>query len=99
MIIVAGTMRTAPEHRDRVLEHAAVVMDATRQEDGCHEYVFTADSQESDLIRLYELWESDEHLAAHLKTPHIAAWRESSQDLVTEREISVFTVVDSRRLS
>ena len=73
-------------------------MDATRTETGCHEYVFSADVHEVDLIRLYELWESQAHLAAHLDAPHIADWREASDDLITERDISVFTIAERKEL-
>jgi len=98
MLIVAGNLRTAPENRDRVVEMAATVMTATRQEDGCHEYVFTADSQEPDLIRLYELWDSGEHLSAHLKTAHLAEWRQTAGDLIVESEIKIFTISETRDL-
>jgi len=98
MLIVAGNLRTAPENRDRVVEIAATVMNATREEDGCYEYVFTADSQEPDLIRLYELWESGEHLSAHLKTSHLAEWRQAAGDLIVESEIKIFTISETRDL-
>lgn len=98
MLIVAGTIRTKPEDRDQVLELAKTVMDATRQEDGCHDYVFTPDTQESDLIRLYELWESGEHLGAHAKTEHLADWRKAAGGLITGTDIKVYTISDSRSL-
>lgn len=98
MLIVAGTFTTAPGERDRVLDLAREVMAATRREEGCHEYVFSPDIDDGDLIRLYELWEGQEQLDAHLRTPHIAAWREASAGLITGRSVQIFTIADSREL-
>lgn len=98
MLIVAGTLTTAPADRNRVLELARDVMEATRQEDGCHEYVFSPDVDDPGLIRLYELWEGEEQLAAHLETPHIAAFRDAGDGLITGRSIDIFTVSGTREL-
>ena len=92
MIIVAGTMTVDPDNRDRVMDLARAVMTATRQEDGCHEYVFSPDPDDPGLIRLYELWESRPHLDAHFRTPHIAEWRRASEDLLNGRSIKLFTI-------
>ena len=92
LVIVAGTFTAAPGERDRVLELARDVVAATRQEEGCHEYVFSPDVDDPDLIRLYELWQGQEQLDAHLRTPHIAAWREASAGLITGSSVRVFTI-------
>lgn len=98
MLIVAGTFTTAPGERDRVLDLAGDVMASTRQEDGCHEYVFSPDVDDPDLIRLYELWDGQEQLDAHLETPHITAWRNASADLIIGRSVRIFTIADIRDL-
>ncbi|MDH3298874.1 MAG: antibiotic biosynthesis monooxygenase [Acidimicrobiia bacterium] len=98
MLIVAGTFTTAPGERDRVLDLARDVMAATRQEEGCHEYVFSPDVDDPDLIRLYELWDGQEQLDAHLRTPHIAAWRDASEGLFTGRSVQIFTIAEVKDL-
>lgn len=98
MVIVAGTFTTAPGQRDRVLDLARDVVAATRREEGCREYVFSPDADEPDLIRLYELWDSQDHLDAHLQTPHVAEWRDVSAGLITGRSVRVFTIAGSREL-
>ncbi len=98
MLIVAGTLTTAPGERDRVLALAREVIAATRQEDGCRDYVFSPDIDDPDVIRLYELWDGPEQLDAHLRSLHIATWREASADLFTDRSIMVFTVTGSKEL-
>ena len=98
MLIVAGTFTTAPGERERVLDLVSDVVTATRREQGCREYVFSPDVDDPDLIRLYELWDGQDELDAHLKTPHIEAWRETSADLITGRSVRIFTIADSREL-
>ncbi|MDH4278802.1 MAG: antibiotic biosynthesis monooxygenase [Acidimicrobiia bacterium] len=98
MLIVAGTFTTAPGERDRVLDMARDVMAATRQEEGCHEYVFSPDVDDPELIRLYELWDGQDELDAHLGTPHIAAWREASAGLIVGRSVRIFTIAEIKDL-
>jgi quinol monooxygenase YgiN len=98
MIIVAGTFTTAPGKRDQVLEMSTGVVATTRQEEGCHEYVFSPDTEQPDIIRLYELWETAENLAAHARAPHLKEWREASTGLITGRSIKMFTVTDAQDL-
>lgn len=92
MIIVAGTFTTAPGERDRVIDLARDVVAETRREEGCQEYVFSPDVDDPDLIRLYELWDGRDQLEAHLRTPHIAEWRQASAGLITGSSVRVFTV-------
>ena len=98
MLIVASTFTTAPGERNRVLDLARNVMAATRQEEGCREYVFSPDVDDPDLIRLYELWDEQEQLDAHLRTPHIAAWRDASKGLITGRSVQIFTIAEVKDL-
>jgi quinol monooxygenase YgiN len=65
------------KHRDAVLEHFAVCAAASRDEDGCLDYVASADPAHPGRLVVFERWESDEHLAAHFATPHIAAFRDA----------------------
>jgi quinol monooxygenase YgiN len=49
---------------------------ATRDDEpGCLTYCFAADPVHEDLIQVYELWESEESLAAHLVHPNYFAMR------------------------
>jgi quinol monooxygenase YgiN len=66
MIIVAGTFTVAPEERDAFLEERRPTMLRSRTEAGCLTYAFMADPIEPDLVVLYECWETEAHLEAHL---------------------------------
>lgn len=65
MVIVAGVIDVEPGERDRFLHAKAAQQAAARAEAGCLEYAFSADLAEPGRVRLFEIWESAEHLAAH----------------------------------
>ena len=75
------------------------VMQASRAEDGCIEYNYAEDLLEPGLIRVSEVWESREQLAAHLKTPHMAVWGEERAALgLSGRKITVYEVTGAAEL-
>ncbi len=98
MQIIAGTVTIAPENYDEFMTHARVMMAESRAEDGCHAYVFTQDGDDPSVIRLYELWEDADALAAHAASDHMATWREAAGHLVTGRSLQLFDVTNARPL-
>ena len=72
--IIAGWFDYGP-HRDAVLEHFAVCAAASRAEEGCLDYVASADPGDPARLVVFERWDSEEHLAAHFQTPHVADFR------------------------
>jgi len=58
MIVVAGWLRVAPEHRDAYLEGCRSVVDAARAADGCLDFAISADLADSERINIFEQWES-----------------------------------------
>jgi quinol monooxygenase YgiN len=60
-----------PSMRQALIEKSAPIQKATRDDEpGCLVYCFAADPCQDDLIQVYELWESEEALAAHLVHPN-----------------------------
>ena len=66
MIIVAGWIDVDPSEREAYLAARTEGMIKTRQEPGCVEFVFSPDPIEGGRCRLFEIWESREHLDVHL---------------------------------
>ena len=92
-IIVMGSYRLPLNKLDEARPMMARVIAATRAEAGCISYDFAQDSQTPGLIRVSEIWQSREHLAAHFATPHMAIWRGECASLgVSERNIVAYTV-------
>lgn len=66
MLIVAGHFDIDPADRDAFLEARSPAMTATRSEGGCLEYVMSADPINPDRVVLFERWEDQASLDAHM---------------------------------
>ena len=86
MIVVAGHF-TVPADKQRAFADAAKELTAeTLQEDGCLFYEFWADLDGSGRFSVLEAWETEEHLDAHLRTPHLAAFRAKRAEIGMQDE-------------
>jgi quinol monooxygenase YgiN len=91
MIIVGGFIRIDPAKCDDLLPHATTMIEKNRAEDGCHVYCFAFYLVEPGLMRIYEEWESQAHLDAHIATSHMADWRATLGEIgVIERNVKIF---------
>jgi len=64
--VEAAITVTDAANRQTLIERSAPIQQATRDDEpGCLVYCFAADPCQDDLIQVYELWESEEALAAH----------------------------------
>jgi quinol monooxygenase YgiN len=60
-----------PSSRAALIARSAPIQKATRDDEpGCLVYCFAADPCQPDLIQVYELWESEDALAAHFQHPN-----------------------------
>jgi quinol monooxygenase YgiN len=97
VIILAGTVRIAPGHKAMALPHITTMVEATRKEPGCLAYSFAFDSQDDHLVRIFEVFENAEALAAHRASPHMAAWRAAwPQAGIGDRQMAQYEVADWR---
>jgi len=93
MIVVSGTFVLAAGTRREVLAAMAAVVAETAKEPGCITYRFYCDPDDENVYRVFEEWESDEHLAAHGRAPHLAAFRESLRKAgLIERKVRKYHV-------
>jgi quinol monooxygenase YgiN len=72
MIVVTGSVRIRPEHRESAVRAALAMSDASGREPGCRAYRFSADLADPALFYVHEEWESAEALAQHFAAPHLA---------------------------
>ena len=93
MIIVGGRFEVDPEQRDAFLAERHERMRTSRGEDGCLEYTFAADPLEPSRVILFERWESQTALDAHLAAT-------ASTTTVTPRSASImlYEVASERSL-
>jgi quinol monooxygenase YgiN len=77
MIVIAGSVAVRPERREEAARVARTMAEATRKEAGCVTYRFSADLDDPNVMLIFEEWESEEALARHFETAHMAAFREA----------------------
>lgn len=73
-IIVTGVIDLDPAKRDAAIEAFVEVMTATRAEDGCENYVFSADVVDAGRFYIAEQWATEEAMASHTASAHLAAF-------------------------
>ncbi len=99
MIVVTGTIELAAENADAAVGHAIEVMRETAAEKGCIVYRFYRDLENPALFRVYEEWESEADLGAHLKSPHVAEFGRRLQEVgVVSRSLKILDVAGVRDL-
>lgn len=69
-ILINGTVDFEPADAENAVREAAELMAATRTQDGCRHYVWSLDPAVPGRVYVYENWESEESLAAHLAGPY-----------------------------
>lgn len=98
-LILAGTVRIAPERLEELRPHLRAQVEATRSEPGCLDYALTEDPLDPGLIRVYEHFTDEAALAFHRETAHMATWRAACAALgVHDRNLSSFDVSDYRKI-
>lgn len=60
MIIVAGWLRVAVEHRDAYLESCRAVVEAARAAPGCVDFSLSPDLLDPERVNVFEQWDSTE---------------------------------------
>lgn len=74
MIIVSGTVSLDPANTDTFLAALKPLVDATRAEDGNVSYGFYADPFETGTYRIFEEWENQAAVDAHMEADHMSAF-------------------------
>lgn len=71
-MIVVNARIEADEATIAALTDAISAMEAaSRAEEGCDDYTFSVELNNSNVLRITERWHSMEHLNAHFLTPHM----------------------------
>ncbi len=97
MISVIASVRIKADMLTQFLEIVKSNVPEVRKEKGCIEYFPTIDIDsglpvqklDKNVVTILEKWESVEALRAHLKTPHMLAYREKVKDIVEDLSIKV----------
>jgi len=91
MIVVAAKFKSLPGMRAKVVELAYPCIEATRKEQGCARYELFVAVEDDVTLQFVEEWTDLDSLRAHLRTPHLVAFREGRKNIVEEGlELKVF---------
>ena len=102
MIHVIATIQLKPDCRKAYLEILGKNVPNVKAEEGCLAYEPTVDLDSglpaqgpirSDAVTLVEAWDSLDALRAHLKSAHMAAYREAVKDYVQGVQVQVLKPV------
>ncbi|MFC0590118.1 putative quinol monooxygenase [Novosphingobium aquiterrae] len=77
MLLIEGWIKLATGEFDKVADQARAMVTATNQEAGCLHYSFARDIADPDLIRISERWDSQEALAGHSASAHMAEFNKA----------------------
>jgi quinol monooxygenase YgiN len=72
MIIIAGTLTFDPDKAPVLAEAFDKMQAETLQEAGCQAYDYYLHRSEPGVVLMFEKWESEEALGAHMTSPHMA---------------------------
>lgn len=79
-ILVTGRFDLDPSKRDTFVAAATAAMEASRTEAGCEGYAFSADLLDDGRFHVAEHWATEEAMAAHMSSAHLAAFIGSMGD-------------------
>ena len=85
---VIATFKARPGREAELLEVLTALIEPTRAEAGCRLYELWRNRGDGSELTFVEEWSSDEALAAHAESAHIAAARARYPELIVE-EVSL----------
>jgi quinol monooxygenase YgiN len=72
MIVVTGYLTINPDLRAEVDAAIATLVPLTLAEDGCVQYRYANDILDPNQINIWEQWESEDAMNAHMGSTHLA---------------------------
>jgi quinol monooxygenase YgiN len=98
MLLIVGTIRLPAENLSTARLAMKRMVEASRTEDGCLEYVYAQDLFDAGLLHVKELWTDQAALDRHFTSTHIAEWRAAWPNLgIYDRDLRVYDVGTARR--
>jgi quinol monooxygenase YgiN len=96
MLLILGTFTIAPDSLSSARSVMERMVQLSRAEDGCEEYVYAADLFAPGVIHVKELWRDQVALDLHFASSHLAEWRASWAEYgIGNRNLRVYEVGES----
>ena len=97
MIVVTSKFKSLPGMRTKVLEFASPCIESTRKEEGCLRYELFVSTEDDVTLQFVEEWADLDSLREHMKTPHLAKFKEQRKNSVEEG--AVLKIFEAREVS
>jgi (4S)-4-hydroxy-5-phosphonooxypentane-2,3-dione isomerase len=78
-----------PKFMEAIKENAANAV----KEPGCREFNVNVLANNPNHVFLYEVYDNEDALKAHLQTPHFLKFREATQGMVVDRNVRPMSVI------
>lgn len=92
MIVISEIFRVKVDKIEEAKVAFVLAQDASSAEDGCISYRFFQDLEMLTDFRLFEEWESQDALATHAKSSHIADFRAAQADFVVGKDLNRYEI-------
>ncbi|KOO44208.1 putative quinol monooxygenase [Priestia koreensis] len=86
-ITINAILTAKPGKEDLLLKELQAVLEPSRAEAGCVQYVLHESMEKQGVFVFYEIWKDEEALKAHVEADHYKNYREKTADLVAERQV------------
>ena len=90
-IHIICTVRSKPEHRERVKQLLLELVEPARNENGCLYYDLYQDANAPDTFILLDGWTSKEALAMHVVHPNVARVVDQMLSLLAHPIVNIYT--------
>jgi quinol monooxygenase YgiN len=84
LLTVVAEMTAKPGREEDLRKALLALITPTRREDGCVQYDLHIHSTDPARFLFYENWASEAHLERHAASPHLTAFLEAADGLLTE---------------
>lgn len=99
MIVLNATVPVDPDSRERAVDAATELARASREEAGVVDYRVAADVEDENVLRIFEQYEDDDAVDAHMASDHFRAFQEQVPEFAGgEVELHRFDVAEKSRM-
>ena len=96
-LVIIAEFDVKPGAMDAFLAAALVDAEASvRDEPGCRRFDVLTPDEGGDKVVLYEIYDDDAAFAAHMETPHFAAFRDAITELEESRRVGKYRLYGNK---
>ena len=89
MLTILVLIPAKPGKGDALGEALKALLAPTRKENGCISYDAHRSNKDPDLWMMYETWESQAHLDAHMQTPHLVDFAQKKMPELVQGDLDI----------